>query len=288
MKKILVLTAITLGLSVPHTAHGQAVATGESHPELLASADQPATTLHKPSAAIQAEESAAPDAHAPVMPADGEASEVPVSGPVAAKVIDDPDAGIVTRVPHAEGELAEGTILRTHLNHPISTAYTTKGSPFSASLIDNVMQDDRVIVPIGSTVMGRVTQVIEKRRVQGRAKLRLRADEIILPDGSRLKLHAQVIDTSDYSRTRTDHEGTIVSRDNAAKNWEIAGITTGTGAISGAVIGGPVGAVVGTAIGAGVGAGHYMMAHPVAALPQDSTIVFQLTEPMAMMPVHEN
>jgi outer membrane lipoprotein SlyB len=97
-------------------------------------------------------------------------------------------------------------------------------------------------------------------------------------------MHAMVIDTSDYTRTKTDREGTILSRDDAKKNWEIAGSTTGIGAASGAVIGGGVGAVVGTLVGAGVGASHYMMAHPVASLPKSSTLVFQLTEPMSILP----
>jgi hypothetical protein len=292
MKNIFILTTVFLGLGAP-VVHAQAIATGESHPELLASAEQPAPALHKPSPSTPADDSIVSDAHAPVLPANGTDMEpatapIPAADPTAAvATTDDPDYGIVTRVPHRPGELAEGTILRTHLNQAISTSYTTKGTVFSARLVADVMQDGHVIVPIGSTVRGKVTMVEEKRRVQGRAKLRLRADEIVLPDGSKLLMHAQVIDTSDYSRTKTDHEGTIVSRDDPKKSWIIAGSTTGAGAISGAVIGGPVGAVVGTAIGAGVGAGHYMMAHPVAALPESSTLVFQLTEPMSITPANE-
>jgi hypothetical protein len=297
MKKFVILTALILGFTVPVAVHGQAVATGESHPENLPVADQPdgPPEMQKPSPAIPAvAPTAVADAHAPVLPADGmdlPAPRTPKAGAeMADSGTDNTDDGIVTRVPYRPGELAEGTILRTHLDEALSTSTSQKGDLFTARLTQDILQDGKVIIPIGSSIQGRITKVVENRRIQGRAKLRLRADTIILPDGSRLMMHAQVIDTSDYTHTKTDSEGTIVSRDDAKKNWEIAGATTGTGAVSGAVIGGGVGAVVGTVIGAGVGASHYMMAHPVASLPRSSTVVFQLTEPMSitpLQPIHE-
>lgn len=285
------------GLCVPAVMHGQALATGESHPELLATPEQPGTD--EPAAPV-----AKPSASTPVVataPAATTSSSATIASAPAMNMgsasdpnveehsTDNTDYGMVTRVPHRPGELPEGTIFRTHLNEAISTSTSRKGDPFTARLVHDVLEDGRVVIPVGSIVTGRVTKVTPDtmRRYQGHAKLRLRPDEIILPDGSKLIVHAQVIQTSDYSNTQTDGEGTIVSRDNTKKNWEIAGATTGGGAATGAVIGGPVGAVVGTAVGAGVGGAHYMMGHPVASLPESSTVVFQLTEPMAITPLHE-
>jgi hypothetical protein len=278
VRPLLLVAAIAASQSL---AAQNVVMTGQSHPELLAGAN----------ASIQTSAADAPapaaDAHAPVMPPDTLSEDQPmldenaaISTPASA------DFGVVTRLPHNPSELAEGTILRTRLDELISSATTPQGSEFTAQIVRDVLQDGRVIIPTGSTLMGRVTKVVENRRIEGRCKLRLRPDEIILPDGSHLMLHAQVIDTDVFTDTRTDGEGTITSRDNAKKYWGIASATTGTGAIGGALVGGGIGAAVGAVIGAGVGATHYMMAHPTAELPRRSIVIFQLTEAMPIVPLH--
>jgi hypothetical protein len=282
MTKRFLLIVACVAVSLP--AILQAQETGVSHPELVESTPIEATPaapieIAKPSPVVPA------DPHAPVLLASS--VETPVAPRMATNPADGPDAGIVTRVPTRPGELAEGTILWTNLDSEISTEFTQQGTLFSARIMKNVTQDGRVIIPIGSSLRGRVTRVTENRRIKGRAKLRLRPDEIVMPDGTHLILHAQVIDTGKDSNTKTDGEGTIVSRDNAKKNWAITGATTGTGAVTGALLGGGVGAVVGTVVGAGIGAGHFIMAHQVAALPKSSTVVFQLTEPMSIAPLHE-
>jgi hypothetical protein len=256
-KRILVFAAC-MAVSLPAC---YAQETGVSQPELAEAASA------KPSPATPV------DAHAPVL--------------IASAVPADDDNGIVTRVPVHPGELADGTIFRTRLDQDISTQFATPGSTFSARIVQPVMQDGRVIIPIGSSLRGRITKVSETRRIQGRAKLRLRPDEIVMPDGTHLMLHAQVIDTDILTNTRTDGEGTIVSKDNARKNWAITGAATGTGAVTGALVGGGVGAAVGSVIGAGVGAGHFIMSRQVASLPKSSTLVFQLTEPMSIAPLHD-
>jgi hypothetical protein len=231
----------------------------------------------KPSPAIT-------DAHAPVLPPDGTVAAEPPAPTINDKSA---DYGIVTRVPTKPGELAEGTMLRVHIDEEISTNTTKSGTPFTARTMADVMQDGHVIIPVGSLLLGRVTRVSASRRIKGRAKLHLRADEMVLPDGTRLVLHAQVIDTGALAHVKTDGEGTIISEDNAKKNFAIAGATTGTGAVTGAVLGGGVGAAVGAIAGAGIGTAHYLMAYQSATLPKDSTLIFQLTEPMPITPLHE-
>jgi hypothetical protein len=264
--------------------------TGVSNPDpVVTTAEAPALTgttatetvtiTTKPSPAI-------PDAHAPVLPPDGGVTTMPPVAATDTKADPSADYGIVSRIPTKPGELAEGTLLRVNIDEEISTSFTRPGAPFTARTISDVLQDGHVIIPVGSLLMGRVTRVSSARRIVGRAKIHLRADEMILPDGTRLILHAQVIDTASTTRTKTDGEGTIISKDDAKKNFAIAGATTGTGAIAGAVFGGGLGAAVGAVAGAGIGTAHYLMAHQTATLPKDSALVFQLTEPMPITPLH--
>lgn len=296
---------LVAALTAAQTLAAQVQWTGQSHPELLASngpnaeasaSGQPAKlgtsnsgTVNSTAstAAATTNTAATADPHAPVLPPPDSLSEQPIPGEAAADAsVVAADFGVVTRVPHNPGELAVGTVLRTRLDDVISSATTPQGSEFSAQIVRDVVQDGKVIVPTGSTLLGRVTKVVENRRFQGRCKLRLRPDEIILPDGSHLIVHAQVIDTDAFTDTRADGEGTITSRDNSKKYWTIAGATTTSGMVGGAIVGGGVGAVVGAAIGAGVGATHYMMSHPSAELPRRSVIVFELTEAMPIIPLH--
>jgi hypothetical protein len=281
MTKRFLLIAACMAVSLPAGLQAQTNETGVSHPELVESTPiqatpaAPAIEIAKPTPAVLA------DPHAPVLLA----SSVETSSP--AKPAAAPDDGIVARVPTRPGELAEGTILRANLDSAISTEFTQQGALFSARIMQNISQDGRVIIPVGSSLRGRVTRVTENRRIKGHAKLRLRPDEIVMPDGTHLMLHAQVIDTDTTTHTRTDGEGTIVSRDNAKKSWAITGATTGTGAVTGALLGGGIGAGVGAVIGAGVGATHFIMARQVASLPKSSTVVFQLTEPMSITPLRD-
>lgn len=265
--------------------------TGVSNPDpVVTTAEAPAltgtSTTTTETVAVTAKPSPAiADAHAPVLPPDGGITTMP---PVSAADAKAPSAdyGIVTRIPTKPGELAEGTMLRVNIDQEISTNFTKPGAPFTARTIADIQQDGHVIIPVGSLLMGRVTRVSSARRIKGRAKLHLRADEMILPDGTRLILHAQVIGTSPTTHTKTDGEGTIISRDDAKKNFAIAGATTGTGAITGAVFGGGLGAAVGAVAGAGIGTAHYLMAYQTATLPKDSPVTFQLTEPMPITPLH--
>jgi hypothetical protein len=268
---------------------GTSTPPADTHAADTQAADTPTADTTKPSPIITDA-----DAHAPVLPPDGTVAALPptaVTNPkaVAAKEVDPKaaDYGIVTSVPFTPGELSEGTMLRVHIDQEISTSFTRTGTPFTARTIADVMQGSHVIIPVGTVMLGRVTRVSASRRIKGRAKLHLRADELVLPDGTRMILHAQVIDTGSMTHTKTDGEGTIISEDNAKKNFAIAGAATGAGAITGAVLGGGIGAGVGAVAGAGIGTAHYLMAYQSATLPKDTTLIFQLTEPMPIQPLHE-
>jgi hypothetical protein len=109
---------------------------------------------------------------------------------------------------------------------------------------------------------------------------------VTLPDGTQYILHAQLIDTSADNNTRVGSEGTLLRRDHAKETLAVVGGVTGAGAIAGAVIGGGVGAIVGAGIGAGAGTIVWLKQDRQATLPQDSLLIFSLTTPMLLKPLH--
>ncbi|WP_188553507.1 hypothetical protein [Edaphobacter dinghuensis] len=253
---------ITYGPYVPYRAAGEAA-------PAAAPADTPTTAAFDPDANIVT-------------------TTVPDSDTNA--VADSPaaDAGIVTSVPEREGEIREGTLLRARITQGLSTTSTLEGSPFSASLTQPVEKDGRVILPIGSMVEGRVTEVRSGRRISGRAALHLEAHDVTLPDGSHYVIHAQLIDTDQTDHSSVNNEGTLVRKDHPKETLAAMSVATGGAAAAGAMVGGGVGALVGAGIGAGASTIIWLKQDRQEALPKDSNLVFSLTTPMILKPLSNN
>jgi hypothetical protein len=197
------------------------------------------------------------------------------------------DSGIVISVPSGPNQLPEGTTLTVSLNQSLSTSTTQPGTIFSARLLAPVMKNNRIVIPVGSTVTGRVTSVSEGRRITGGASIRLRPDEVVLPDGTRYFLHAEVYDLGDSRRVKTGKEGTVVNVAHGKRTVAEASLLGGGAAAAGFMIaGGPAALVLGGAAAGYVGA-HWLLESKQAVLPKDSEVVFGLTQPMSLVSFHE-
>jgi hypothetical protein len=300
--KLQLTTAALVLVSVPAFAQ----ATGVSNPDPVTitttddNAAKPVLTPRTPAA----KPSAATPAAAPAPAGDGSTvygAYIPYRGAAVAgtagsaasvenKVADGDDSAdnldamIVTSVPEREGELREGTLLKTRIKENLSTATTVEGSRFTAELTEAIERRGRVILPVGSILEGRVTQVHGGRRISGAAALHLETQDILLPDGTHYVVHAQLIDTGKSEFKVTD-EGTLKRKDRAKENLAVVSLATGSGAAAGAMIGGGVGALVGAGIGAGVSTVIWLKEDRQATLPKDVQLVFSLTTPMILTPL---
>jgi hypothetical protein len=195
----------------------------------------------------------------------------------------DPDADIVTSVPTRPGELPEGTVIKIALDQEIATGESQVGSDFTGRVAADVVSSGKVVIPQGAQVVGKIVQVTEGHRFGSPATIRLRPDVVVLPDGSRYVLRAQILQTS--TKTRVDDEGTLKPASRMKTNVikETAGI--GTGAVVGAIVGGGPGALVGSLIGAGVMTTNILVQRPASVnVPKDSTLTLSLTQPMSITP----
>ncbi len=199
-----------------------------------------------------------------------------------AKFQPDPDSGIVETVPQRPDELAEGTILRARLRGSITTAATQSGTPFTAELTEPLMHMARVVAPAGSLVQGRVTEIRGGKRIKGEAMIHLQAEELTLPDGSRLPLRASVIDTDQTAENRTDAEGNIIRKDHPKQTLAAASLATGSAAAAGGLIAGPAGALVGAGLGAGVSTVLWLKQDRQTQLPADALLVLALSSPLRL------
>jgi hypothetical protein len=278
------LTAVLLFAPLPLTAQ----TTGVSHPEALDDtiATAPAQQDHyvKPSLAVPQPVDAAPatpQLQQRTMP-DGSAPTFKVLGPPRALDADDPNAGVVVDVPLASNELAIGTRFQTALHTPISTKITPVGTSFSTVLATNIERDGHVLVPAGTEITGRISQIRGGRRIGGNASIRLQPESLLFPDGSQYHLRAQVVAIGEALDSHLNAEGTILANSHTKTTAIIGGATTATAVITGAMIGGGVGAVVGLGIGAGAGTILWLRQDRQEMLAEGTEITFALDEPLSL------
>jgi len=196
--------------------------------------------------------------------------------------VTDPDGDIVHPRPLRPGEIGEGVTIRVRLLHRLSTATTEKGDAFRSRVASDVLQGGQVVIPAGAEIDGKVVEV-SSGHAGGHGSMRLRPETVILPDGQRFRLFAQLSGTPG-SRTKVGTEGVIRPDSRAKRNGIEYGGAVGAGAITGAVVAGPVGALTGSLIGAGVITAHLLISHPQADLEPGTTLLFTLTDRLSLVP----
>jgi hypothetical protein len=194
----------------------------------------------------------------------------------------DPDGDIVHPAALRPGELQEGTSIRVHLLDRLSTAMTEKGEPFRTRVASDVLQGGQVLIPAGSEIDGRVVEV-SAGHAGGHGTMRLQPESVVLPDGTRHRLHAELTSTPG-SHTRVGGEGTVRPGSRVKRDSIEYGGAVGSGVVVGAVIAGPAGALTGGLIGAGAVTVHLLVDHPQATLESGTTLIFQLTDPLYLAP----
>jgi hypothetical protein len=144
------------------------------------------------------------------------------------------------------------------------------------------------VIPVGSYVKGRVTQVQRPGRVKGKAQLGLRFDEITLPNGITKPLRVTL---SGFGGSGNEgfkaKEGKIQGEGSKGKDAEVIAVSAGEGAGIGAVAGisghhSGVGAGVGGAAGA-VGGLVYVLASrgKEVVLPRGTNLELELAAPLS-------
>jgi hypothetical protein len=194
----------------------------------------------------------------------------------------DPDGDIVHPHPLRPGELPEGATIRVVLLDQLSTTSSEKGEAFRSRVASDVLQGGQVLIPAGAEIDGRLAEV-SSGHTGGHGSMLLRPETVILADGTRYQLHAEVSSTPG-AKSKVGSEGKILPGSRLKRDGIEYGGAVGAGATTGAIVGGPVGAMTGGLIGAGVVTAHLLISHPQATLEQGAVLIFTLTEPLQMAP----
>jgi hypothetical protein len=107
------------------------------------------------------------------------------SAPRDAKTEASPETRIPTVVP-------AGAIIALELKNTVNSRTAYVEQAIYAETIFPVVVGEHILIPVHSYVRGEVTEVIRPGRVSGRAKLGLRCNLIVLPDGTTRAISARV------------------------------------------------------------------------------------------------
>jgi hypothetical protein len=193
----------------------------------------------------------------------------------------DPDSDIVHPGPLPPGQLGEGATIRVHLLDRLSTSDSRNGDKFRARVASDVVQDGQVLIPAGAEIAGTVVSV-SSGHAGGHGSMHLRPETVILADGSRFHIYAQ-LSGAPGSSNRVNSEGGVSPGSQLKKDGIEYGGAVGAGVVTGAILGGPGGALAGTFIGAGVITVHLLVSHPQATLDSGTVLLFTLNEPLNLV-----
>ena len=164
-----------------------------------------------------------------------------------------------------------GTVLAVRLTETLSSGLNQPGDTFLASLVSPIVVGDRVVIPAGAGVKGKIVDARNARRFSGRATLVIEVTQLAY-NGRTYELHS-----SQYSQQ------------GASRNTYAAAAITGgagVGAIIGTVIGKGKGAAIGAVLGAAAGTGvQGVTKRAPAQLSAESTLSFRLETPLTLQRV---
>jgi type IV secretion system protein VirB10 len=161
---------------------------------------------------------------------------------------DSPDAASSLTIP-------AGTKIPVALKHAISTKSAREGDAVYAATTFPFVLNDKVLVPAGTYVQGKISRVQRGGRVHGRAELLIHFTTLIYPSGYTVMLPGSVENVPGADKTGIkDEEGTIRQDSQTGEKVGTVAKTAGTGAIVGGLSRGGKGAAIGAGVGGAVGA----------------------------------
>lgn len=188
----------------------------------------------------------------------GQTADVPKRDDAAASA--PPGAAASTPVPAPSDPnvvtIPAGTKIPLSLKQAISTKNAREGDAVYAETAFPFVVNNRVIVPAGSYIQGKIARVQRAGHGHGRAEILMHFTSIIYPSGYTVMLPGSVENTPGAEHNSVkDDEGTIQQDKDAGKKVEDAAKNGTYGTIGGATAGGlATGGLNGARVGAGVGA----------------------------------
>ena len=188
----------------------------------------------------------------------------------------------------AQFTIDPGTKLPLTLINSVSTKHSVVGDRVYLETVFPIVSGGRIVIPVGSSIVGTVTQIKRPGRVKGRGELYVRFDTLILPNGVTRDFRARMSGLDGTSTSEVDREeGKVTGPGNKKGDLQTIGEAASSGTAAGGLIGGlgaghpGLGVGIGAAAGAAAGMiGVLLSRGPDAVLDKGATVEMVLDRPL--------
>ncbi|MGA2632397.1 MAG: hypothetical protein ABSG54_19560 [Terriglobia bacterium] len=189
-----------------------------------------------------------------------------------------------TALPAETFSVAAGTKLHCRLSQTVSTKMNFQNDPFVATVTEPLALAGKQIIPVGSTIDGRIAWLVRPGRIRGVGEMRLDVEKVTFPDGRSYPLSAVLVNAYGAQGAKVgNEEGDIKGPSSRLKDVQEIGLGMGGGGFLGVILGGPHGAVIGGAIGGAAGLADTLRKRGTdLTLPTGTQLEYQLTRDMVI------
>jgi type IV secretion system protein VirB10 len=178
-----------------------------------------------------------------------------------------------------------GTQVPLVLKQAISTRNARAGDPVYAETNFPITMNDKVVIPAGTYVQGRITEVRRGGRVKGKAEILMHFTTLVFPTGYTALLPGAVENVPGAESTHMKgDEGKVEQDSSKAKDAGTIASTAGSGAAIGALATQSIkGAGIGGLAGAAAGLGYALLTRGADVnMPVGSSIQMILQRPLEL------
>lgn len=158
----------------------------------------------------------------------------------------------VTNNTPAYYNVSAGQVIQVRMNEQISSETARIGDRFTTTVMIPIYTRGVEVIPAGSTITGRVTNVKRAQRQSKAGWLSVAFISLQLPNGTTRSINGSLTALNNEGAT-FDEEGQVTGRGATKRNVVFIGGGAATGALIGAIAGGGKGAGIGAGVGAGLG-----------------------------------
>lgn len=174
-----------------------------------------------------------------------------------------------------------GQVIRVRLNEELSSETARVGDQFTTTVVDPVYAGGVEVIPAGSTIRGRVTNVMRAQRRKA-GTIAVSFISVQLPNGTARAINGSLADAPTGSG-QNSREGEVSGRSTTKRNAVFIGGGAATGALIGAIAGGGKGAGIGAIVGGGLGtAGAMLSKGNEAVVKRDTEFGVVLNQSVAL------
>ena len=175
-----------------------------------------------------------------------------------------------------------GTIIPISLTNRITTKHAKDGDGVYGKVAFPITINNKIVIPEGSHVRGKITQIRRPGRVKGKGELTLTFQTLVLPNGTTLPIYTSLGGGVGGAGERTG-EATVQGDSSKGEDTKTVGTTAAEGALIGVIADRGKGAAIGGGIGGAAGAAAVLLTRGKdLVLEPGTTIEVRLDRPLEL------